>query len=65
MISHKNIVSLIPSVKEFAGLDSQDSYLSYLPMAHIMEKATFNMALYFSVKIGVFSRNTRKLTEDL
>lgn len=47
MISHKNIVSLIPSVKEMAGLHSEDSYLSYLPMAHIMEKGTFNMALYF------------------
>ena len=47
MISHRNIVSLIPSVKEFAGLHSDDSYLSYLPMAHIMEKATFNTAMYF------------------
>ena len=34
-------------------------------MAHIMEKSTFNSCLYYGLKIGVYSGNVWKLTEDL
>ena len=47
------------------SIDSNDVYLSYLPMAHCLERTIFNILLWKNVQIGLFSGNTKKLMEDL
>jgi len=46
-------------------LGEEDSVLSYLPMAHVMERAVFNTMLNYNVKIGVYSGDPLKLMEDI
>jgi long-chain acyl-CoA synthetase len=43
----------------------EDYYISYLPMAHVMERVAFNCCLAFEVKIGLYSGNPKLLTEDM
>lgn len=49
MISHKNICSVVGNLKYRFILNENDSYLSYLPMPHVMERVIFNCLLYFNV----------------
>lgn len=66
MISHKNVVCLIPSVGKslHSFLAPGKRYLSYLPMAHILERAIFHIITFFDFHIGIFSGDVNKLSED-
>ncbi len=65
MITHKNICSCISSATYKLVLTSKDTYVSYLPMAHSMERVTFNIALAAGMKIGLYSGSNLTLTEDM
>ena len=65
MISHRNICATMCSSEYIVQIDSNDVYLSYLPMAHCLERTVFNILLWKNVQVGVFSGNTKKLMEDL
>lgn len=65
MISHRNVCSCISSSKYKLVLDEKDTYISYLPMAHSMERVTFNLALAYGCKIGLYGGNNQKVTEDM
>ena len=65
MITHKNVCSALSCVKYACEFYDTDVYLSYLPMAHVLERMFFNGMLYYHVRIGVFSGDTRKLMDDL
>jgi len=41
-----------------------DSHISYLPMAHVMERAVFVNMTYIGIKIGLFGGDTQKITDD-
>lgn len=65
MISHKNVCAVASNSEARVKISHDDVYLSYLPMAHVMERTTFNAMIHHSVKIGVYAGNPLKLTEDL
>lgn len=65
MISHKNICATIDSIKVIFKFLPVDIYISYLPLAHVMEKVFYNNALFYGVRIGVYSGNNLRLVEDM
>ena len=46
-------------------LEKDDVYVSYLPMAHTLEKSLFNTCLAYGVRIGVYSGDTQKINDDM
>ena len=66
MISHKNIISGVcnPSHDVGAEPDYTHYYLSYLPLAHVMERLIYMRVLYMEGIIGVFSGDITKIRED-
>ena len=66
MLSHNNICSTIWASQYIgAAIKKGDVYLSYLPMAHVMERAVFHCGLVFKVKIGIYSGDIATLFEDI
>lgn len=65
-ITHKNIVSLIPGVELVSQglLRSKYSHLSYLPLAHVLERAVYVVLMYIGLKIGVYSGDVLKVADD-
>jgi long-chain acyl-CoA synthetase len=47
------------------NLNSKDKYLSYLPLAHMLEKQMVFIALARGAGVGFFQGNVFKLNEDL
>jgi long-chain acyl-CoA synthetase len=69
-ISHKMIVQVAFAFKVRMGfgsnsLNENDSYISYLPAAHIFETLMFSTSLLVGMKCGFFSGNVLKLIEDI
>lgn len=54
MITHQNTVSACLSSPSKLKLVEDDVYLSYLPMAHILERNIFNALMKFGSRIGVY-----------
>lgn len=67
MISHSNIIAVATSVesKTKAFNDRDATIISYLPLAHTLERNVFNICIFYWTKIGVYSGDILKLTEDL
>jgi long-chain acyl-CoA synthetase len=65
MLSHRNLLAAATSCK-YGGIDvtPEDCYISYLPLAHSFEKCLFVMALIRGIRIGYYSGDVLKLTED-
>ena len=51
-------------VRYFCALDSQDAYLSYLPLAHIFERHILHLILVLGAGIGFSSGDILKLSDD-
>ena len=65
MIAHHSLmveVDVIHSIGFF--LNENDLYLSFLPMAHIMETLIFCVLLANGVPLGIYNGNAAKLMED-
>lgn len=65
MLSHSNICSVIVAVEDVLKMNSSDSYVDYLPMAHVMERIAVNAMHSANVPIFVFSGDIQKLKDDL
>ncbi|KAK6781756.1 hypothetical protein RDI58_019552 [Solanum bulbocastanum] len=70
MISNNSIVSLIAGVKRFLesvneALTMNDVYLSYLPLAHIFDRAIEECFIRHGASIGFWRGDVKLLTEDL
>lgn len=67
MISHKNVMSCMASLKTVFGhaLPKSGTLLSYLPCAHIYEIINEVLCLYYGARLGFYSGETKKLIEDL
>jgi len=65
MITHAGIIADIASL-EFTSINIRetDVHLSYLPLAHIMERVVFTTCMSRCVCIGFFTGNPNKLMED-
>ncbi|KAH0646512.1 hypothetical protein KY284_034396 [Solanum tuberosum] len=70
MISNNSIVTLIAGVKRFLesvneALTVNDVYLSYLPLAHIFDRAIEECFIRHGASIGFWRGDVKLLTEDL
>ena len=70
LLSHRNMVSVIASV-DFSMtpydivIGPEDRHLSYLPLAHVFERAVIGLMFSKGAKVGFFQGETPKLPEDL
>jgi long-chain acyl-CoA synthetase len=66
MITHSNIISTIAGVSsESFSFNSSDIHLSYLPLAHMMERIFIYTLINSCSSVGFFSGDTSKIKEDL
>lgn len=67
MISHGNIVSVTATLDhtDLSGITEKDTHLSYLPLAHVLERIIVNAFLLKGGSIGFYSGDVQKLKEDL
>lgn len=66
MITHNSlIVSLEACDSRFISLFPNDIYLSYLPLAHMMERMCTNGLMAHGGRIGFFGGDIQKLRDDL
>lgn len=67
MITHGNILCMVPCLQEALTqyLQPGKRYLSYLPMAHILERVVFHVSAACGMLVGVFSGDVNKLTDDV
>jgi long-chain acyl-CoA synthetase len=66
MLSHGNLMSSSAATKD-SGVDlgENEVYLSYLPLAHSLEKVLFTISVSEGCKIGFYSGDPLKLLEDV
>ena len=57
-LSHKNLVVSIYGIQERVMLTDKDTYLAYLPLAHILELLAEYVCIFNGSKIGYGSPNT-------
>ena len=65
MINNVNITSLLAGAIEVIPMERGYTHLSYLPLAHILERIVLLCLVYLEGKIGVYSGNPRNIKEDL
>jgi long-chain acyl-CoA synthetase len=67
MLSHKNISSFCAVLKTNRDCDFQpnDSYLSYLPLAHVLERLALFAVSCFGCSIAYYSGDVQKINLDL
>jgi long-chain acyl-CoA synthetase len=66
MVTHRNCVAAIGGAEHRLYFVTGDSvYLSYLPLAHVMEKDIQMYLYYKGGKIGLYSGDMTKIKEDL
>lgn len=65
MLTHLNMLSSATAAK-YAGFDvnRDDCYISYLPMAHVLEKVLFVMSVVVGSQVGFYAGDVLKLTDD-
>ncbi|OMJ74506.1 hypothetical protein SteCoe_25471 [Stentor coeruleus] len=66
IITHKNVISMINSSKksDFVWIE-EEMYLSYLPLAHIMERTVIHLIIEVGGSIGFYSGDLLKLRDDI
>ena len=67
MISHLNMVSTIAgaSYHKDLNLNAETIYLSYLPLAHVLERIIYAVITYFGGYYGFFSGDVLKIKDDI
>ena len=66
MITHAQFVAVVAGVLRLPGLNlcGKDVHLSYLPIAHILERIVNQCFFYLGAKIGYFRGDTLKIVDD-
>ncbi|AFM99185.1 long-chain acyl-CoA synthetase [Encephalitozoon hellem ATCC 50504] len=70
MLTHKNFISGVAGIfrgsneGEMVRLSRDDVYLSYLPLAHVMERICINISMAYGCKIVFYRGNPREIKED-
>ena len=67
MLTHKNYVSMIIGVaaQKQVNLQHGECCLSWLPLAHVLEQFVITICVLTGIKIGFYSGDITKLTDDL
>ncbi|ELQ76307.1 Long-chain acyl-CoA synthetases (AMP-forming) [Trachipleistophora hominis] len=70
-LSHRNIYTSIFALKygrstnKFVGINAGDHHLSFLPLAHVMERLLIYCFLLINVKVVFYSGDRKKLMDDI
>eukprot|EP00842_Homolaphlyctis_polyrhiza_P004935 jgi/Hompol1/5442/HPOL_001936-RA len=70
VLSHANFLSFCAGARRFAELkqvydfNSTDSYLSYLPLAHVFERIVQVCLIYVGASVGFYQGDNLKLMDD-
>ncbi|KAL5070157.1 hypothetical protein RYX36_021044 [Vicia faba] len=65
VLSHQNFIANVAGTSLSEKFNPNDVYISYLPLAHIYERANQVMTVYFGIAVGFFQGDNLKLIEDL
>jgi long-chain acyl-CoA synthetase len=70
MITHKNIVVIVTTMMHYLHgsgrvKDGEEAHISYLPLAHMFERAVQATMLGLGARIGFFQGDVRKLVDDI
>ena len=66
IITHSNFIALMAGLQySDCTFYKDDRHLSYLPLAHIYERAIYNLVAISGAKLGIFGGNIKKLLEDM
>ncbi|CAN0914254.1 Long chain acyl-CoA synthetase 7, peroxisomal [Linum grandiflorum] len=65
VLTHGNLISSVAGASMSIKFCSSDSYLSYLPLAHIYERTNQISSVYYGVAIGFYQGDNLKLMDDL
>ncbi|KAG8363819.1 hypothetical protein BUALT_Bualt19G0061900 [Buddleja alternifolia] len=65
VLSHENLVASVAGMTILVKFHSSDIYISYLPLAHIYERANQIMTAYYGVAVGFYQGDNLKLMDDL
>lgn len=66
MLSHMNLISVGTGLHHIGiKITEKDFYLSYLPLAHIMERTVMHVMIMQGSAIGYFGGDILKLKEDM
>ena len=64
-LTHGNLISVVAGARvQGFDIDHTDCMISYLPLAHSFEQVLFTASLTYGTKIGYFSGDVTKLTDD-
>uniref|UniRef100_A0AAQ5Z2A5 Arachidonate--CoA ligase n=1 Tax=Amphiprion ocellaris TaxID=80972 RepID=A0AAQ5Z2A5_AMPOC len=65
MLTHGNIVSNCSAFIKITETSSEDVMLSFLPLAHMLERVVEGVMLVQGARIGFFQGDIRRLSDDL
>ncbi|KAL4947959.1 hypothetical protein BDW69DRAFT_177402 [Aspergillus filifer] len=65
VLTHENAVAAVSSALVAIPQAREDTFPSYLPLAHIFERLTEHAALWSGARIGYFHGNILELVDDL
>ncbi|XP_027107684.1 long chain acyl-CoA synthetase 6, peroxisomal-like [Coffea arabica] len=65
VLSHANLIASVAGVTLNIKFHPSDIYISYLPLAHIYERANQVLSIYFGAAIGFYQGDNLKLMDDL
>ncbi|KAL4580568.1 hypothetical protein LXL04_016767 [Taraxacum kok-saghyz] len=65
VLTHGNLISSVAAMSLPIKFYSSDIYISYLPLAHIYERANQIMSVYSGVAVGFYQGDNLKLMDDL
>lgn len=65
VLSHGNFVASVAGMTQSFKFYPTDIYISYLPLAHIYERANQILSIYYGVAVGFYQGDNMKLMDDL
>ncbi|KAI9347711.1 hypothetical protein BDR26DRAFT_907771 [Obelidium mucronatum] len=71
ILTHENMLSLLKgttllsTLQRFGGLQPDDTYISYLPLAHVFERTMITCLIHIGARIGFYQGDTLKLMDDV
>ncbi|KAJ0400297.1 hypothetical protein ATCC90586_004254 [Pythium insidiosum] len=65
LLTHANMVSAALAANTYSKLNKDDVHLSYLPLAHVLERTVQNIVIGEGGSVGFFQGEVSKLLSDL
>ncbi|KAJ8766303.1 hypothetical protein K2173_022362 [Erythroxylum novogranatense] len=65
VLTHGNLIANVAGALLAVNLNASDVYFSYLPLAHIFERANQVALVYFGVAFGFYQGDVMKLLDDI